>query len=205
MYPNSNSNTQKGKGKDPLTPLALDARNLPTTPAAQQQNPHRYTPQGQSIAAHAGQSRQRSTGLAEETHAQESTTRVPIIVDRGTASQNFAMLPLTSSSEMPLAELLGAPTALVNLAQEDGVDQRQLLAQESTDISGKYSLDIDPKPPQAHPFDTAMHTDVMANYTSHEQGDATNGEALVSEEDCVATIFEDDEEFEGKQTCSLCT
>ena len=202
MYPISNSNTQKGKGKDPLTPLALDARTLPTTPAAQQQNPHRYTLQGQSIAAHAGQPQQRSTGLVEETHAQESATHAPIIVDRGTASQNFAMLPLTSSSEVPLAELLGAPTTLVNLAQEDGVDQRQLLAQESIDISGKYSLDLDPKPPQEHAFDTAMHTNVMANYTSHEQGDATNGEALVSEEDCVATIFEDDE---GKQSCSLCT
>ena len=198
MYPKSNLNTQKGKDKDPLTPLALNARNLPTTLVAQHQSAHIL--QGQSTAAHAGQSQQMGTGLAEETHVQEPvtqepTTQVPITGD--IASQYFTILPPTPSPKASLAGLLGAPSTVpVNLAQEGGVDQRKLPAQESTDLSGKY--------PQAA-FDTAMHTDIMANYASNEQGDVINGEAPTSKEDCVAIIFDGDEEVEGKQTCNLCT
>lgn len=50
-----------------------------------------------------------------------------------------------------------------------------------------------------------MHADIMAEYAGPEQGDAMHEEALVSEEECVATIFEEDEEIEGKQICNLCT
>lgn len=208
------SNAQKGKGKDPLTPLSLDARNLPTTPGAHRQGPHQHSIVGWSPAAQADQSQQNSTASTEEAPAheyvtKEPTVQVPMTLDGDVANEDIVMLPPASSAEVPFARIHGAPTtAPVNPAQEDGVDQQQRFAQESTNVSGESSLAVDPNSSQEEPqavFDTAMHADIMAEYAGPEQGDAMHEEALVSEEECVATIFEEDEEIEGKQICNLCT